>query len=88
MIRTLPGTKGRATSFKHVIAWNKKKLLANEKDENPKHQMTNHKWFDKLTTLSQVEGQIATRGASACAARDRNSKFKTDRMTANNPISD
>jgi hypothetical protein len=23
-----------------------------------KHQKTNHKWFDKLTTLSQVEGQI------------------------------
>jgi hypothetical protein len=26
-------------------------------EENSKQQMTNHKWFDKLTTLSQVEGQ-------------------------------
>ncbi|CAB1059116.1 hypothetical protein D1BOALGB6SA_3874 [Olavius sp. associated proteobacterium Delta 1] len=26
--------------------------------ENPKHQNTNYKWFDKLTTLSPVEGQI------------------------------
>jgi len=26
-------------------------------EENSKHQMTNYKWFDKLTTLSQVEGQ-------------------------------
>jgi hypothetical protein len=25
---------------------------------NPKLQNTNIKWFDKLTTLSQVEGQI------------------------------
>jgi hypothetical protein len=25
---------------------------------NPKSQNTNIKWFDKLTTLSQVEGQI------------------------------
>ncbi len=23
---------------------------------NPKHQITNHKWFDRLTTLSKVEG--------------------------------
>jgi len=35
-----------------------------------------------LTTLSQVEGQISKRGASACAVRDRNSKFKTDGVTA------
>jgi len=26
--------------------------------ENSKKQIPNHKWFDKLTTLSQVEGQI------------------------------
>jgi hypothetical protein len=25
---------------------------------NPKSQITNIKWFDKLTTLSPVEGQI------------------------------
>ncbi len=24
--------------------------------ENPKFQAPNYKWFDKLTTLSQVEG--------------------------------
>jgi hypothetical protein len=24
---------------------------------NPKHEIRNPKWFDKLTTLSQVEGQ-------------------------------
>ena len=27
--------------------------------ENHKHQITNPKWFDKLTTLSKVEGQIS-----------------------------
>ncbi len=27
-------------------------------DGNSKLQITNNKWFDKLTTLSQVEGQI------------------------------
>jgi len=54
--------------------------LFNENHENYKHQKPNIKWFDKLTTLSQVEGQIPTRGASACAARDQNSKFKTDAM--------
>jgi hypothetical protein len=26
--------------------------------KNHKYQITNTKWFDKLTTLSQVEGQI------------------------------
>ena len=26
-------------------------------DENSKHQVPNLKWFDKLTILSQVEGQ-------------------------------
>jgi hypothetical protein len=26
--------------------------------KNSKYQNTNTKWFDKLTTLSQVEGQI------------------------------
>jgi len=26
---------------------------------NPKYQITNIKWFDKLTTLSQVEGQFS-----------------------------
>jgi hypothetical protein len=25
--------------------------------KNYKHQITNNKWFDKLTTLSPVEGQ-------------------------------
>ncbi len=25
---------------------------------NPKHQKPNFKWFDRLTTLSPVEGQI------------------------------
>ena len=29
----------------------------NEKTLNPKHEIRNPKWFDKLTTLSQVEGQ-------------------------------
>jgi hypothetical protein len=29
-----------------------------EVDENYKSQNPNNKWFDKLTTLSQVEGQI------------------------------
>ncbi|NIN34914.1 MAG: hypothetical protein GTN46_09905 [Gammaproteobacteria bacterium] len=29
-----------------------------EVDGNYKLQITNNKWFDKLTTLSQVEGQI------------------------------
>jgi len=47
------------------------------KDKNDKCQNPNIKWFDKLTTLSQVEGQIPTRGASACAARDSNSKYQT-----------
>jgi len=27
-------------------------------NRNSKSQITNIKWFDKLTTLSQVEGQI------------------------------
>jgi len=35
---------------------------------------TNINWFDRLTILSEVEGQIPTRGASACAARDQNLK--------------
>jgi len=26
--------------------------------KNSKSQISNNKWFDKLTTLSQVEGQI------------------------------
>jgi len=32
--------------------------LLNENHQNSKHQKPNHKWFDQLTTLSQVEGQI------------------------------
>jgi hypothetical protein len=28
------------------------------RNKNSKSQITNNKWFDKLTTLSQVEGQI------------------------------
>jgi len=35
---------------------------------NSKSQISNTKWFDKLTTLSQVEGQIIRR------RRNRNSK--------------
>jgi hypothetical protein len=32
--------------------------LLNKNHENSKHQKPNFKRFDKLTTLSQVEGQI------------------------------
>jgi len=32
--------------------------LLSDIHENNKHQKPNFKWFDKLTTLSQVEGQI------------------------------
>ncbi len=32
--------------------------MLDEDHENSKHQKPNPKWFDKLTTLSQVEGQI------------------------------
>jgi hypothetical protein len=35
-----------------------KGYLFSESHENPKYQNTNPKWFDKLTTLSSVEGQI------------------------------
>jgi len=49
-------------------------LLA-EDYKNSKHQKPNSK-------------QIPTRGASACAARDRNSKFKTGSIVAENLLSD
>jgi len=34
------------------------KSLRSVNNINSKFQITNNKWFDKLTTLSQVEGQI------------------------------
>ena len=35
-----------------------KNIRSDELHESSKSQITNHKWFDKLTTLSHVEGQI------------------------------
>jgi len=32
--------------------------LLNENHENSEHQKPNIKWFDRLTILSKVEGQI------------------------------
>jgi hypothetical protein len=48
----------RVTSSKQLIAGNYENYLFNESHENSKHQKPNLKWFDKLTTLSQVEGQM------------------------------
>jgi len=48
----------RAKSFKYVIDWIYGNGLLNDNHEKSKHQKPNLKWFDKLTTLSQVEGQM------------------------------
>ncbi len=47
----------RAMLFEQIINRFDKIYLSNEFKKNSKHQKTNLKWFDKLTTLSPVEGQ-------------------------------
>ena len=41
-----------------MMPCNQKNLVFRMSGLNPKSQITNIKWFDKLTTLSPVEGQI------------------------------
>jgi len=48
----------RNTLFKKQISDFKKNYLLCKNYENYKHQIPKLKWFDKLTTLSRVEGQI------------------------------